>query len=98
MTVFRRQADKCPLSDPLPDTTPTRCAGRSRSSTSTPTRHHPADIVAAHVTIRAVQLAFRRHLDTTPADYLRRVRLDRARHDLIAADPARDSITAVAYR
>jgi len=31
---------------------------------------------AAHVTVRAVQLAFRRHLDTTPMAYLRRVRLE----------------------
>ena len=53
---------------------------------------------AAHVTIRAVQLAFRRHLDTTPSEYLRRVRLDHAHRDLLAADPARDSVTAVAYR
>jgi AraC-like DNA-binding protein len=58
-----------------------------------------ADIAAAAcVTIRAVQLAFRRHLDTTPTEYLRRVRLDHARQDLIAADPARDSVTAIAYR
>jgi transcriptional regulator GlxA family with amidase domain len=50
------------------------------------------------VTIRAVQLAFRWHRDTTPTDYLRRVRLDHAHHGLLAADPARDSVTAVAYR
>ena len=53
---------------------------------------------AAGVTTRAVQLAFRRHLDTTPASYLRRVRLDQAHHHLQAADPDRDSVTAVAYR
>jgi transcriptional regulator GlxA family with amidase domain len=58
-----------------------------------------ADIAAAaHVTIRTVQLAFRRYLDTTPTEYLRRVRLDHARQDLLAADPARESVTAVAYR
>ena len=58
-----------------------------------------ADIAAAaRVTIRAVQLAFRRHLDTTPSEYLRRVRLDHAHRDLLAADPAHDSVTAVAYR
>lgn len=58
-----------------------------------------ADIAAAaSVTTRAVQLAFRRHLDTTPLDYLRRVRLDRAHHDLIAADPASQTVTAIAYR
>jgi AraC-like DNA-binding protein len=43
---------------------------------------------AAHVTVRAVQLAFQHHLDTTPMRYLRRVRLERARDDLRAADPS----------
>ncbi|HEY2552686.1 MAG TPA: helix-turn-helix transcriptional regulator [Streptosporangiaceae bacterium] len=56
-----------------------------------------ADIAAAaHVTIRATQLAFRRHLDTTPLAYLRRVRLDLAHRQLIAADPGRESVAAVA--
>ena len=53
---------------------------------------------AAGVTIRAVQLAFRRHLDTTPRGYLRRVRLDCAHRQLSAADPQHESVTAVAYR
>jgi AraC-like DNA-binding protein len=53
---------------------------------------------AAFVTARAVQLAFRRHLDTTPLAYLRRIRLERAHADLLAADPARTTVTAVAYR
>jgi AraC-like DNA-binding protein len=53
---------------------------------------------AAGVTIRAVQLAFRRHLDTTPLGYLRRVRLDYAHRQLAAADPRHESVTAVAYR
>lgn len=45
-----------------------------------------ADIArAAFVTIRAVQLAFRRHLDTTPLGYLKQVRMDRAHQDLLAA-------------
>ncbi|MBV9205948.1 MAG: helix-turn-helix transcriptional regulator [Actinobacteria bacterium] len=58
-----------------------------------------ADIAAAaSVTIRAVQLAFRRHLDTTPMEYLRRVRLDRAHRQLLAADPGRETVTAIAYR
>ena len=52
---------------------------------------------AAGVTIRAVQLAFRRHLDTTPLGYLRRVRLDHAHRQLAAADPRHESVT-VAYR
>lgn len=48
-----------------------------------------ADIAgAAHVSIRAVQLAFRRHLDTTPMAYLRRVRFAAAHQALRAADPS----------
>jgi AraC-like DNA-binding protein len=58
-----------------------------------------ADIAAAaFVTIRAVQLAFQRHRDTTPTQYLRQVRLARAHRDLIAADPDSRTVTAVAYR
>jgi AraC-like DNA-binding protein len=53
---------------------------------------------AANVTVRAVQLAFRRHLDTTPLAYLRRVRLEYAHRDLLAGGPARGTVTAVAYR
>ncbi|MEV4658636.1 helix-turn-helix transcriptional regulator [Micromonospora sp. NPDC049301] len=58
-----------------------------------------ADIAdAAAVSLRAVQLAFRRHLNTTPMAYLRRVRLDRAHHDLLLADPRRDTVSAIASR
>jgi AraC-like DNA-binding protein len=58
-----------------------------------------ADIAAAAcVTIRAVQLAFRRHLNTTPTTYLRRVRLDHAHRQLQAADPESDTVTAVSYQ
>ena len=57
------------------------------------------DIAAAvSVSPRSVQYAFRRHLDTTPLEYLRRVRLDRAHRDLKAADPANDTVTAIAGR
>jgi AraC-like DNA-binding protein len=55
---------------------------------------HPGDpiglaeiAVAAGTTGRAVQLAFRRHLDLTPMAYLRRVRLERAHRDLEDAEP-----------
>lgn len=58
-----------------------------------------ADIAAAaHVTIRAIQLAFRRHLDITPTEYLRRVRLDHAHRELVEAAPgAQATVTAIAY-
>lgn len=42
---------------------------------------------AAGVGIRAVQSAFRRHLDVTPIGYLRRVRLERVHRDLRDGDP-----------
>lgn len=52
---------------------------------------------AAYVTPRAVQLAFRKYLNTTPLAYLRRVRLDAAHHALQTADPdAGDTVTAIA--
>ncbi|MFF3511833.1 helix-turn-helix transcriptional regulator [Streptomyces sp. NPDC002573] len=54
---------------------------------------------AAHVTIRTLQYAFRRHLDTTPLGYLRQVRLTHAHHDLRSADPEGDvTVTEVAAR
>ncbi len=58
-----------------------------------------ADIAAAaRVTIRTLQLAFRRHLDITPMAYLRRVRLEHAHQDLLLADPGTDTVSAVAAR
>ena len=58
-----------------------------------------ADIAAAaSVSARAAQLTFRRHLGTTPLEYLRRVRLEHAHAELLAADPARETVTAVAGR
>lgn len=59
-----------------------------------------ADIAAATGTTgRAVQVAFRRHLDTTPMGYLRRVRLDGAHRDLRNADPTMGvTVAAIAAR
>ena len=47
---------------------------------------------AASVTTRAVQLAFRRHLNTTPMAYLRRVRLEQAHQQLQRSNP-QDGLT-----
>ena len=56
-----------------------------------------ADIAeAVHVTPRAVQYMFRRHLDITPVAYLRRLRLQRAHADLLKASRERDTVTAIA--
>jgi len=54
--------------------------------------------VAIGVTPRSVQYTFRRHLGTTPLEYLRKVRLNRAHRDLQAADPAVDTVMAIAGR
>ncbi|GAA4545359.1 helix-turn-helix domain-containing protein [Amycolatopsis samaneae] len=59
-----------------------------------------ADIAAAsHVTIRALQYAFRRHRDTTPMGYLRQARLQQAHQELLTADPTTGAtITEIAAR
>ena len=59
-----------------------------------------ADIAAAaHVSIRAVEYAFRRHLGTTPTGYLRRARLHHAHRELLAADPTTGvTVTEIAAR
>ncbi|MEV7554513.1 helix-turn-helix transcriptional regulator [Amycolatopsis sp. NPDC089917] len=57
-----------------------------------------ADIArACRVSVRALQLAFRRHLGTTPMAYLRQVRLDRTRADLKDAGEG-TTITRVAAK
>jgi AraC-like DNA-binding protein len=53
---------------------------------------------AVCLTPRAVQYMFRRHLDTTPLQYLRRIRLHYAHHELLAADRRNDTVTAIAAR
>ncbi|OIV39463.1 hypothetical protein BIV57_01110 [Mangrovactinospora gilvigrisea] len=45
-----------------------------------------------------MQYAFRRHLNTSPLTYLRTVRLDLARRQLLAAAAASTTITEVAAR
>ncbi|MGV0801958.1 helix-turn-helix transcriptional regulator, partial [Mycolicibacterium elephantis] len=53
---------------------------------------------AVNVTPRAVQYMFRRHLETTPLQYLRRLRLHYAHQDLLAADRMHDTVTEIAAR
>lgn len=58
-----------------------------------------ADVAEAiHVTPRAVQYMFRHHLDTTPLQYLRRLRLHYAHQQLLAADRGSDTVTDIAAR
>ena len=63
---------------------------------TTPSGTHVDIAEAAHVSVRAVQLAFRRHLGTTPMAYLRRVRLDHTHRALVAADARHTTVAAVA--
>jgi AraC-like DNA-binding protein len=59
----------------------------------------PADIAAAaRVSTRAVQLAFRSRLDTTPTAYLRQVRLTGAHRDLVDGDVGTTTVAEVAAR
>ncbi|TDC69169.1 helix-turn-helix transcriptional regulator [Streptomyces hainanensis] len=62
--------------------------------------HTLADLAsAARVSPRALQEAFRQHLDTTPLGYLREVRLRRAHQDLLTAgEDGSATVTDVAYR
>lgn len=54
--------------------------------------------LAVRVTPRALQYVFAHHRGLSPLQYLRQVRLTRAHQDLLTADPASTTVTAVAYR
>ncbi|MFI1800861.1 AraC family transcriptional regulator [Streptomyces sp. NPDC020379] len=53
---------------------------------------------AGRVSPRALQEAFRRHVDTTPLGYLREIRLGRAHADLLAGRGSGVTVAEVAYR
>lgn len=54
---------------------------------------------ASGLSVRGLQAAFRRALGGSPADHLRRIRLDGARSDLLSADPlAGHSVSGIARR
>ncbi len=98
VTTFPRQAD-----EPLPRPTDRNPAVIRRAVAFLEEHAHDdiglAEIAAAAgVTPRAVQFAFRRHLDTTPTASLRTGRLHGAHDDLVAGDPTRDSVAATAER
>lgn len=66
--------------------------------------HAHADLaltdIAAHVyvTPRALQYMFRKHLDCTPMEYLRRVRLHHAHQDLMVSNRGSTTVTQIANR
>ncbi|MGW0087282.1 AraC-like ligand-binding domain-containing protein [Streptomyces sp. NPDC003393] len=51
-----------------------------------------------HVSARTLQENFQRHVGLSPMAYLRSIRLERAHAELRAADPSRDTVTAIAHR
>jgi AraC-like DNA-binding protein len=53
---------------------------------------------AARLSVRALQAGFRREFGTTPVAYLREVRLEAARADLVKADPTQEQVAEVARR
>lgn len=59
----------------------------------------PTDVAAAvGVSPRALQVGFRSVLDTSPAAFLREVRLTRAHEELVVADAAHTTVSAIAGR
>lgn len=53
---------------------------------------------AVSLSVRSLQDGFRRSLDTTPMAYLRRLRLEKVRDELVAAEPGSVQVTNVAAR
>jgi AraC-like DNA-binding protein len=64
--------------------------------------HQPWTISAlatrTNVSVRSLQQGFRTNVGTTPMQYLREVRLRRARQDLQDSDPSTDTVTSIAFR
>ena len=52
----------------------------------------------SNVSVRTLQDGFRRHLGTTPMNYLRDVRLRRVHETLLESDPGATTVAAVAHR
>jgi AraC-like DNA-binding protein len=51
-----------------------------------------------HLSVRAMQQGFVRHLGLSPMTYLRQVRLQRAHHELLASDPSTETVASIANR
>jgi transcriptional regulator GlxA family with amidase domain len=50
------------------------------------------------VSARSLQQGFRSHLDISPMEYLRLVRMRRARQELLDSDPSSVTVSVVAHR
>jgi AraC-like DNA-binding protein len=51
-----------------------------------------------HVSVRSLQQGFRSHLDVSPMEYVRQVRLRRAHQELLDSDPSSVTVSSVANR
>lgn len=51
-----------------------------------------------HVSSRALQQSFSRHMGMSPMTYLRQVRLRRAHHELLESDPSVETVASIARR
>lgn len=59
----------------------------------------PADVAGAvHVSVRALQEGFRKHLDTTPMTRLRDLRLDAVHSELLVAAPGQSNVSEIAHQ
>lgn len=59
----------------------------------------PTSLAAqCHVSSRALQQGFARHMGMSPMTYLRQVRLNRAHHELLASDPSVETVASIAKR
>jgi AraC-like DNA-binding protein len=102
------------LLEAFPNTTMTACYIRGPGQVTPAAVRRAAAFIDAHagqpititevaatagISARALQYAFRRHYDTTPTGYLRRIRLERAHRELQAADPTTGATVAeIAHR
>jgi AraC-like DNA-binding protein len=75
-----------------------------RAAVST-VEEHPLDILtvadlarASHLSVRALEAGFRRHVGMPPMAYVREIRMRRAHEDLLAADPDSTTATEIAAR
>src|SRR5947209_8453410 len=100
LATFPNNALLDPTSEDRRDTTPVLL----RRAIAFIEEHAEADIGivdvahATYVSPRALQLMFRRHRDCTPMEYLRRVRLHHAHHELASANRTQTTVTQVAAR
>lgn len=59
----------------------------------------PADVAGAvHVSVRALQEGFRKHLGTTPMTHLRDLRLDAVHAELLTVAPGQSNVSEIAHQ